>query len=127
MLTDTKISSGFCSEVITSVAYSYCTKTVWVTASSTTPSIFDPLSGINVTEYLAPDHKLEQYLTEQKANIKSFTYIPDQKMMIGITSVRTVIQWKYNEFSCVSVMRGHHDNIDCLAYSKSLFVLFFQR
>ena len=109
--------------MITGVSYSFCTKTLWVTASSKVPTIFDPVSGIDVTEYLAQDYKLEEHMTDQKANIKYFTYIPEQKMMIGVTSARTVIQWKYNEFSCVSVMRGHHDNIDCLACSK-LFKVF---
>ncbi|KAI8837830.1 WD40-repeat-containing domain protein [Chytridium lagenaria] len=105
---------GF-SDTITSVCYVLPTQTLWITASSPDPIVYDPRSGINVTDFVsANDDRIHQ--TNTTLCFKHLQFVPEINEVIGITNRRSIVIWKYNPVASVTVLSGHTDVVEKLAF-----------
>lgn len=111
---------GF-SDTITSLCYVLPTQTLWITANSQNPIVFDPRSGINVSDFVSTDQERFLEANNGPYGFKNLTYIPETNEVIGLTSRRSLIIWKYNAVAPLTVLPGHADIVECLTFSMHLY------
>ncbi|KAI9348234.1 quinon protein alcohol dehydrogenase-like superfamily [Obelidium mucronatum] len=108
---------GF-SDTITSICYVLPTQTLWITANSTAPVVYDPRSGINVSEFVG----LSNDSIQQKTNGSTFKQL---LFVIGITNRKSIVVWKYNPAASITVLTGHSDAVECLTFTMKEPLLIF--
>ncbi|KAJ3240215.1 hypothetical protein HDU81_004352 [Chytriomyces hyalinus] len=111
-------------DTITSICYVLPTQTLWITANSQTPIVFDPRSGINVSDFIGTSSEE----IHQKKNISSFkqiTFVPELNEVVGVTNRRAIVVWKYNPAASITVLSGHSDSIECLTFTMKEPLLIF--
>lgn len=107
---------GF-SDTITSLCYVLPTQTLWITANSQTPIVYDPRSGINVSDFVTIDNE-RLHGNSGPFGFKHLTYIPETNEVVGITTRRSLMFWKYNPVASLTVLPGHADIVECLTFSN---------
>ncbi|KAJ3139429.1 hypothetical protein HK101_003641 [Irineochytrium annulatum] len=114
-------------DTITSVCYVLPTQTLWITASSTSPVVYDPRSGINVTDFVgASDGERVTHNAHSGAVFyKQLLFVPEVNEVIGATNRRSLTIWKYNPIASVTVLSGHTDVVECLAFTLKEPLLIF--
>jgi WD40 repeat protein len=113
---------GF-AQIISSVCYVVPSQTLWVSASSPVPIIYDPRSGINVSDFVNTDS--EMFRTSGVGfGFKNLLFIPENNEVIGISTRRSLIFWKYNAAAPLTILPGidyiyigHTDIVECLTFS----------
>jgi hypothetical protein len=124
------------SDYISTICYIIPTQTLWISANSTEPVIYDPRSGLNVSEFVeSPDATMrlqssnnntpnsnQGYPAKSKhpassAVFKQFCYMHDTDEIVGISNRRAIHIWRYETTSPLGVLQGHEDNLECIAYS----------
>ncbi|PRP83851.1 hypothetical protein PROFUN_08882 [Planoprotostelium fungivorum] len=101
---------------ISGICYNPITKTIWVGASSAAPQIFDPLTGINITEFVPG------VIPKQQCVISSILFIPNTGEIVGTsTNNRGLIVWRHNPFSAVCTIKGSDSVVEALTYSSNRF------
>ncbi|KAJ3217607.1 hypothetical protein HDU67_007549 [Dinochytrium kinnereticum] len=114
---------GF-SDTITSVCYVLPTQTLWITSSSPSPIVYDPRSGINVSDFVSTnDDRIHQ--NNNTLCFKHLQFIPEVNEVIGITNRRSAVVWKYNPVASVTVLSGHTDVVEKLAFTLKEPLLIF--
>lgn len=111
---------GF-TQIISSVCYVVPTQTLWIAAASSAPIVYDPRSGINVSDFVATDG---EHINGDVC-YKNFIYIPENNEVIGISTRRSLIFWKYNSTASLTVLPGHTDIAECLTYTSREPLLVF--
>ncbi|KAJ3330631.1 DExD/H-box ATP-dependent RNA helicase dhh1 [Blyttiomyces sp. JEL0837] len=111
-------------DTITSVCYVLPTQTLWITASSSAPIVYDPRSGINVSDFVRTDSE-EFHLRNGPFCFKQLLYVPEMNEVIGTTNRRSVTIWKYNPAASVTVLPGHTDVVECLTFTSKEPLLIF--
>jgi len=101
---------GF-SNTITSICYVPPTQTLWLTAHSPAPIIWDPKGGINVSEFVTTS--LPSFI----GHIRKLFYVPEGNHIFGTTNNRSILIWKYNSAASSSTLKGHSDIIETLTFS----------
>lgn len=114
---------GF-SDTISSLCYVLPTQTLWITANSQIPIVFDPRSGINVSDFVTIDSE-RLYGNSGPYGFKNLTFIPETNELVGITTRRSIVFWKYNSVASLTVLPGHADIVECLAFNSKEPVLIF--
>ncbi|KAJ3043664.1 hypothetical protein HDV00_004437 [Rhizophlyctis rosea] len=114
---------GF-SDTITSVCYVIPTQTLWVTAGSTIPIVFDPRSGVNVSDFVSTDDPRLQHHGATPI-FKHLLFVPETYEVVGITNRRSIIMWRYNQMASVTVLPGHADVVECLTFTSKEPLLIF--
>eukprot|EP01135_Chromosphaera_perkinsii_P010375 Nk52_evm47s2118 gene=Nk52_evmTU47s2118 len=110
-------------DTVTDLCYVPTTHTLWVTASSTQPSVYDPRTGANVSDFVGTfNHSGSE---SGAISFKKLTYIPEVNEVIGTTSRKHLYVWKYNPFAPVTTLHGHDDVVECLTYTPKVPVLIF--
>ncbi len=112
---------GF-SDTITSLCYVLPTQTLWITANSPYPIVYDPKSGINVSDFVKTD---DERLHGLSLRFRNLLYIPETNEVVGISTRRVLIFWKYNSVAPLTVLPGHEDIVECLTYNPKEPVLIF--
>ncbi|KAI9199249.1 WD40-repeat-containing domain protein [Polychytrium aggregatum] len=114
---------GF-SDTINSVCYVIPTQTLWITASSSCPVVFDPRSGINVSDFVSTDNELF-HQHNGAFFFRQLLFVPEINEVIGLSNRRSVTTWKYNPVASVTVLSGHTDVVECLALTTKEPLLIF--
>jgi WD40 repeat protein len=110
---------GF-ADTIVSLTYVLPTQTLWISANSSSPVIYDPRSGINVTDHISFD--THAYNPKGSPfSFKSLLYVPETNQIIGVTNRKAVVIWKYNQNAAITVLNGHTDSVQSLTFSMSYF------
>eukprot|EP00741_Cyanophora_paradoxa_P019100 tig00021122_g18442.t1 len=109
---------GF-SEAITGVCYVPATRQLLIAASSPEPAVYDPRTGMNVTEFvpsLAPPECGD-------AAYLAFFPFPDTQEVVGTTSGRHLVLWKFNGCGAKRIVRGGEEWVEslCVAYGSSVY------
>ncbi|KAJ3086653.1 hypothetical protein HK100_008637, partial [Physocladia obscura] len=128
---------GF-SDTITSICYVMPTQTLWITANSSTPIVYDPRSGINVSDFVGSyseesasgtntQHQKSFAASTAAASslFKQISFVPELNEVIGITNRRGLIIWKYNPAASITVLTGHSDAVECLTFTMKEPLLIF--
>ncbi|KAI8908490.1 WD40-repeat-containing domain protein [Gorgonomyces haynaldii] len=114
---------GF-ANIISSCCYVVPSQTLWVTANSSIPLVYDPRSGINVSDFVRTDHERYQN-TGASFGLKSLLFIPENNEVIAITTRRSILVWKYNAGASLTVLPGHMDIVECLTFTSKEPLLIF--
>ncbi|ORY40968.1 WD40 repeat-like protein [Rhizoclosmatium globosum] len=114
---------GF-SDTITSICYVLPTQTLWITANSPAPVVFDPRSGINVSEFVGSSSEAIQQKTNA-STFKQLLFVQELNEVIGITNRRSIIVWKYNPAASITVLSGMTDAVECLTFTLKEPLLIF--
>ncbi|ORX42833.1 WD40 repeat-like protein [Piromyces finnis] len=109
---------GF-NNTITSVCHVPPTQTLWLSANSPTPIIWDPKGGINVSDFVTTS--LPPFI----GHIKKLFYVPEGNQIFGTTNNRSIIIWKYNPAASSSTLKGHSDIIETLTFTEKEPLLIF--
>lgn len=111
-------------QIISSVCYVVPSQTLWVSASSPVPIIYDPRSGINVSDFVKTD---DERLHKEGAGFgfRSLLFIPENNEVIGISTRRSLYFWKYNQAAPLTVLPGHADIAECLTFNSKEPLLIF--
>mmetsp|Transcript_34014 Transcript_34014/g.57193 ORF Transcript_34014/g.57193 Transcript_34014/m.57193 type:complete len:788 (+) Transcript_34014:49-2412(+) len=106
---------GF-SGAVTGLCYCASTRTLLVAANSPEPVVYDPRTGVNVTEYVPslvpPDW--DGVRRPEGTAFQTFFAFPDSSEVVGATSSKHLIVWKHNPCAARRVIRGHEDWVECL-------------
>ncbi|KAJ3413079.1 hypothetical protein HDV05_008533 [Chytridiales sp. JEL 0842] len=111
---------GF-SDTITSVSYVLPTQTLWVTANSPAPIVYDPRSGINVSDFVTTTDETFHQRSGTLA-FKQLIYVPEVNEVIGITNRRTITIWKYNPV-CLIILRSYQKQTTNNCHSQEALTL----
>ncbi|KAI8611101.1 WD40-repeat-containing domain protein [Chytriomyces sp. MP71] len=114
---------GF-SDTITSICYVLPTQTLWITANSHTPIVYDPRSGINVSDFVGISSDDGHHKTNA-TSFKQISFVPELNEVIGITNRRSIVVWKYNPAASITVLSGHSDAVECLTFTMKEPLLIF--
>jgi WD40 repeat protein len=114
---------GF-SDTISSLCYVPPTQTLWVTANSSTPIVYDPRSGINVSDFVQTDDE-RFHPPGGSFGFKLMNYIPETSEVIAVTTRRSLVFWKYNSMAPLTVLPGHTDIVECLTFNPKEPILIF--
>ncbi|KAJ3011791.1 UNVERIFIED_CONTAM: hypothetical protein HDU68_001525 [Siphonaria sp. JEL0065] len=114
---------GF-SDTITSICYVLPTQTLWITANSPAPVVYDPRSGINVSEFVGSTNEAIQQKTNG-STFKNLLFVQELNEVIGITNRKSVVVWKYNPAASITVLSGHTDAVECLTFTMKEPLLIF--
>ncbi|KAJ2997848.1 hypothetical protein HDV02_005118 [Globomyces sp. JEL0801] len=114
---------GF-NDTITSLCYVIPTQTLWVTANSPLPVVYDPRSGINVSDFVRTDDD-RFHVRGGTFGFRNLLYIPETMEVVAISTRRSLVVWKYNSVAPLTVLPGHIDIAECLAFNSKEPILIF--
>ncbi|KAI8901202.1 quinon protein alcohol dehydrogenase-like superfamily [Globomyces pollinis-pini] len=114
---------GF-NDTITSLCYVIPTQTLWVTANSPLPVVYDPRSGINVSDFVRTDDE-RFHVRGGTFGFRNLLYIPETMEVVAISTRRSLVVWKYNSVAPLTVLPGHIDIAECLAFNSKEPILIF--
>lgn len=112
---------GF-SDTITSICYVLPTQTLWIASNSSSPIVFDPRSGINVSDFVRTD---DTEFKNVSFALKGLLYVPEMSQVVGVTNRRSIVIWKHNPAASVTVLPGHTDVVECLTFTTKEPLLIF--
>ncbi|KAJ3224690.1 hypothetical protein HK099_008075 [Clydaea vesicula] len=115
---------GF-SDTIVSLSYVLPTQTLWISANSSSPIIYDPRSGINVTDFTCVDEEKFNSQSSTSFWFKQMIYVAETSQVMGLTNKRSLVIWKYNPNAAVTILSGHTDSVECLTFTSKEPVLIF--
>ncbi|KAI8996698.1 quinon protein alcohol dehydrogenase-like superfamily [Gaertneriomyces semiglobifer] len=112
------------SDTITSLCYVLPTQTLWIAANSHSPIVYDPRSGVNVSDFvrLGGDQFSE---AGGGACFKHLVFVPEVNQVLASTNRRCIVVWKHSPLGAVTLLPGHQDVVECLAYTTKEPLLFF--
>ncbi|KAF6030822.1 hypothetical protein EB796_010866 [Bugula neritina] len=111
---------GFLSTV-TGVCYVPRNKTVWIASGSSNAQLYDPKSGDNISDYIGTFQSTED---EYKYSLIHLKWQPEMNQVIGTTSRRQIIVWKYNPSGCITALRNKQP-IESISYTHKRPILIF--
>ncbi|KAJ3314131.1 hypothetical protein HDV04_000854 [Boothiomyces sp. JEL0838] len=114
---------GF-NDTITSICYVIPTQTLWVTANSPAPVVYDPRSGINVSDFVQTDDE-RFHLRGGSIGFRTMIFVPETNEVIAVSNRRSVVVWRYNSVAPLTVLPGHSDIVECLAFNSKEPILIF--
>ncbi|KAJ3015428.1 hypothetical protein HKX48_004593 [Thoreauomyces humboldtii] len=111
------------SDTVTSLCYVAPTQTLWITANSHTPIVYDPKSGINVSDFV----RTGDDVTHQIGGLayKYLLYAEEVKQVWGATNRKGIVVWKHNPTSALNILPGHTDVVECLTFTSKEPLLIF--
>ncbi|XP_077985512.1 uncharacterized protein LOC144440123 [Glandiceps talaboti] len=105
---------------ITGLCYVPRNKTVWIASGSSVASMYDPKSGENVSDFIGTFQGEET----EKYHLQLLKYFPEMNQVIGSTSRRHMMTWKYNPSGCITALQCKH-NVESLTYTCKPPILIF--
>ncbi|GAB1605215.1 uncharacterized protein LOC115220472, partial [Argonauta hians] len=105
---------------ISSICYCPRDRTIWVTAGLSSATLFEPKSGDNVTECVATF----QQEADDKYHLQLLKFLPELNQVVGSTSRKHLIVWKYNSSGCLTALKARNC-LESLCYTSQEPVLYF--
>ncbi|KAI8592288.1 quinon protein alcohol dehydrogenase-like superfamily [Geranomyces variabilis] len=116
-------------DTVTSLCYVPKTQTLWITANSHAPIVYDPKSGINVSDFVRTGEDVKHHTSG--LTFKHLLYVPDVNetlggaKVLGATNRKGIVVWKYNPTSALTILPGHTDVVECLTFTSKEPLLIF--
>jgi WD40 repeat protein len=110
---------GFTSS-ITGLCYVPRCRTMWVTAGTTDAILFDPKSGDNVSNFVGTFQSHKPF----KHPLLLLRFFLESNQVVGTTSRRQLMVWKYNPSGCISSLKCQA-GMDSITYTKKMPILYF--
>jgi len=107
---------GF-SDTLTGLCYVPATRTLWMSANSAHPIIYDPRSATDITGYLHQTASTARQDKDAKERIQRLFRIPETGELLASTNTRALHIYKFNPCGACSILRAHTDWVEVLAYS----------
>ncbi|ELT89388.1 hypothetical protein CAPTEDRAFT_187404 [Capitella teleta] len=105
---------------ISGICYVPRNKTIWAAGGTSYAYLYDPKSGDNVSDFIGTFQNHE----ENKYTLQMLKYFPELNQVVGSTSRRHLIVWKYNPSGCVTALKCR-SSLESLAYTKKVPILIF--
>ena len=107
-------------DTVTGLAYCPATKTLWMASNSAQPLVYDPRSATDITPFLQQNDIPTSQSRDAKERIQRLFRIPqvakgEEDWLVGTTSSRNVLIWRYNPHGACAILRGHTDWVEVLA------------
>ena len=95
------------------------TQTLWVTANSSSPVVYDLRSGINVTEFVDTDEE-RTARAAGRCRLRWLLYsgTRETKEVFAVTNRRSLIIWRFNDTASVTTLSRHTDVVESLTFSR---------
>lgn len=105
---------------ISGICYVPRNKTIWAAGGTSYAYLYDPKSGDNVSDFIGTFQTQE----EEKYQLQLLRYFPEINQVVGSTSRRHLIVWKYNSSGCITALKCKAP-IESLAYTRKVPILIF--
>ncbi|TPX59029.1 hypothetical protein SpCBS45565_g07846 [Spizellomyces sp. 'palustris'] len=112
------------SDTVTSLCYVLPTQTLWITTNSNVPIVYDPRSGINVSDFVRTGEEGFQHSSGGFA-FKHLLFVPEVNEVFAATNRKSIVVWKFNPFAALTVLPGHTDVVECLTFTSKEPLLIF--
>jgi WD40 repeat protein len=86
--------------------------------------VYDPRTGINVSDFVRTDDE-RFHPKGGPFGLKSLQYITETSEVIGISSRKSLVVWRYNSAAPITVLPGHGDIVECLSFNPKEPILIF--
>jgi WD40 repeat protein len=96
---------------------------MWISAHSTSPIVYDPKSGIEITDFVQIQDESSNRAWDQI--YKHFLYVSESDEVIGVTARRMVRIWRYTKGACLTILKDHDDAIESLTFTNKDPILIF--
>ena len=106
---------GF-SDTLTGLAYATATKTLWMSANSVQPVVYDPRTLTDISKYLRTQ-SVEKDRADQR--IQRLFTIRETGEVLAATSGRQLVIWRYNKYGASAILRAHTDGVEAIAYNSN--------
>ncbi|TPX61874.1 hypothetical protein PhCBS80983_g00825 [Powellomyces hirtus] len=111
------------SDTVTSLCYVLPTQTLWITANSHAPIVYDPKSGINVSDFVRTGEDVSH--ASGGLVFKHLLFVPEVNEVVGATNRKGIVVWKFNATSALTILPGHTDVVECLTFTSKEPLLIF--
>mmetsp|Transcript_22487 Transcript_22487/g.73031 ORF Transcript_22487/g.73031 Transcript_22487/m.73031 type:complete len:760 (+) Transcript_22487:29-2308(+) len=101
------VFEGMC-DTVTGLCYVPSTKNYWITGKNRKLVAFDPRTPTNITQYIKETSQFDDYA------IHKLHQAPGTDVVIGMTSARQLVIWRYNPFAAYRVLNAHRDWVEAL-------------
>ncbi|XP_064651058.1 uncharacterized WD repeat-containing protein alr3466-like isoform X2 [Lineus longissimus] len=105
---------------VTGVCFVPRNKTIWAVGGTSYAQLFDPKSGDNVSDFIGTF----QIQEEEKYHLQVLKYLPEVNLVVGSTSRRHLLVWKYQSSGCGTALKCR-SNIESLCYTTKVPLLIF--
>ncbi|KAI9091859.1 WD40-repeat-containing domain protein [Phlyctochytrium arcticum] len=112
-------------DTVTSLCYVLPTQTLWITANSVAPIIYDPRSGINVTDFVRTEEEHYQTKSNSSFTFKQLLFVPEVNEVLASTNRKSIVVWKFNPSAALTVLPGHTDVVESLTFTSKEPLLIF--
>ena len=103
-------------DTLTGIAYVPATKTLWMSANSAHPLVYDPRSAQDVTEYMLQEATSALAQREAKERTQRLFRIQQTGELVASTNTRQLVLYRYNPYGACSILRGHSDWVEVLSH-----------
>jgi WD40 repeat protein len=107
------------SDTISALCYVPPAQTLWISANSPSPIVYDPRSGINVTDFVGNDSTSGHSAAMFQLALKHLLFVPEVNEVLGVTNRKAITVWKYNPQAAITTLTGHSDLVECLCVCKN--------
>jgi WD40 repeat protein len=111
-------------EIITSVCFVPKTLSFWIAANSRQPNIYDPKSGLNISEYIIGGYD-KYVLPDPLSSYKNFFYFDETGELIATTNRKSFLVFRYNKNVNRSILTEHTAIVEGLTCTVREPIMFF--
>lgn len=105
---------GF-SDTLTGLAYAPATKTLWMSANSAQPVVYDPRTLTDISKYLQT-RPVQHDKDRADQRIQRLFTIKETGEVLAATSGRQLVIWRYNKHGAAAILRAHTDGVEALTH-----------
>ena len=107
--------NGF-SDTLTGLCYVPATKTLWMSANSAHPIVYDPRSATDITHFLQQTATSSLQQREAKERVQRLFRIAETGELLASTNTRALHIYRFNPFGACSILRSHSDWVEVCTY-----------
>jgi len=93
---------------VTGLCYVPSVKNYWITGKNRKLVAYDPRTPTNITPYVKETSRFDEF------HIARLHHPPGSDVVLGITTARQLVVWRYNPASAFRVLNGHRDWVEAL-------------
>jgi len=102
-------------DTVSGLAYCPATKTLWMSSNSSHPLVYDPRSATDITPFLQQSDATKGE-REAKERIQRLFRIEQTGELLGSTTTRNLLIWRFNPNGAAAILRAHTDWAEVLAH-----------
>mmetsp|Transcript_348 Transcript_348/g.594 ORF Transcript_348/g.594 Transcript_348/m.594 type:complete len:555 (+) Transcript_348:210-1874(+) len=95
-------------DTVTGLTYVHATKTYWMSGKSKRIVAYDPRTPANITSYIKDTSRFDEF------SISKLHQVPLSDSVVGITTDRKLVVWRYNSCAAFRVINGHRDWVEAV-------------